>query len=110
VDDEDADCPGLKEWIRLRASTPAEARHHEVEHDRVRAAPRLTYRRASSPFEAASTSKPASRKDLDEDLPDVAVVIHDQHSHDQPLSPRRERPARTLTPRNASRARDVAGR
>src|SRR5262245_5556801 len=54
--------PGLYERIRLRASTPPR-RGIIRSSTTASGCSRLTYRRASSPFAAATTSKPDSRKD-----------------------------------------------
>ena len=98
--------PGLKAWMRLSASTPPEPRHHQVEHDGVGPVA-LDAQQGLEPIRRLEDVEAGVPKGLDEHLPDIRVVVRNQHPHEFPslclpartATRRRSRPAPTLRSR-----------
>jgi hypothetical protein len=86
------DCPGdhersdarIERVDPLEGLDPAETRHHQVEHDRVRPVA-LDAQQSLEPVRRLQDVEAGVPKGLDEHLSDIRVVVCNQHSHEYPL-------------------------
>src|SRR2546428_6500766 len=68
----------------LEGLAPAESRHHQVEHDGVGTVP-LDAEQGLEPVRRLQDLEAGGSKGLDEHLPDIRVVVRNQHPHESSL-------------------------
>src|SRR2546428_13180077 len=68
----------------LEGLDPAESRHHQVEHDGVGTVP-LDAEQGLEPVRRLQDLEAGVSKGLDEHLPDIRVVVRNQHPHESSL-------------------------